>query len=98
MSIKKQNLKNKPVCKETFNISDKEANGSKSVCILGDFNSWDNKATPLKSLKDGSFTATIELEPNRNIISNIFWVELNGKTIGMQKDIFPDLLGTGIIR
>ncbi len=65
MSLKKQYLKSKPICKVTFKISDKEVNGAKSVCIVGDFNNWRKKATPMKSLKNGAFTATIDLEPNK---------------------------------
>ncbi len=65
MSIKKQYLKSKPVCKVTFRIPKKEAIGAKSVSIVGDFNSWNDKATPMKSFKNGEFTATIELEPNQ---------------------------------
>ncbi len=65
MSIKKQYLKNKSVCKVTFKIPSKEADGAKSVRIAGDFNNWDEEATPMKSLKNGAFTATIELETDQ---------------------------------
>ncbi|MBW1894915.1 MAG: isoamylase early set domain-containing protein [Deltaproteobacteria bacterium] len=65
MGIKKQHLKSKPVCKVTFRIPKEEANGVKSVRVVGDFNNWDDKATPMKSLKNGAFTATIEVEPNQ---------------------------------
>jgi len=65
MSIKKQYLKSKPVCKVTFKIPKAEANGAKSVCVVGDFNNWDNKATPMKSLKNGAHTATVAVEPNQ---------------------------------
>ncbi len=65
MSFIKQYLKKKTVCKVTFKVSDKEANGAKSVCIAGDFNEWDNKATPMKNLKTGGFSTTIVLETNR---------------------------------
>ncbi len=40
MGIKKQYLKNKPVCKVTFKIPGREANGAKSISIAGDFNDW----------------------------------------------------------
>ena len=65
MGIKKQYLKNKPVCKVTFKLPKQAAKGAKSVRVVGDFNNWDNKATPMKSFKDGTFEATIQLEPNR---------------------------------
>lgn len=65
MSIKKQYLKSKTVCKITFKIPKEEANGAISVSVVGDFNNWDTKATPMKSLKNGAFTATIDVEPDQ---------------------------------
>ncbi|MFH2064294.1 MAG: isoamylase early set domain-containing protein [Pseudomonadota bacterium] len=65
MGIKKEYLKNKPVCKVTFKLPIEETKGAKSVRVVGDFNNWDNKAAPMKSLKNGSFIATIDLEPNQ---------------------------------
>ena len=38
MSIKKQFLKSKPVCKVVFRLDATEANGAKKVQVLGDFN------------------------------------------------------------
>ena len=65
MSIKKQFLKSKPVCKVSFKVSAKEANGAKKVQILGDFNNWNEKAAKMKSLKSGDFTQTIDLESGK---------------------------------
>lgn len=65
MSIKKQYLKSKPVCKVSFKVSAKEANGAKKVQILGDFNNWNEKAAPMKSLKSGDFTQIINLEAGK---------------------------------
>ena len=59
MSIKKQFLKSKPVCKVTFTVPAEEA---KNVAVVGSFNEWDEKATPLKKLKNGSFKGTVNLE------------------------------------
>ena len=59
MSIKKQFLKSKPVCKVTFTVSAEEA---KNVAVVGSFNEWNAKATPLKKLKNGSFKGTVDLE------------------------------------
>ena len=61
MSFKKQYLKTKPVCKVTFKLSKEEAKEADLVRIVGDFNDWDTQAAPMKKLKDGGFTATIEL-------------------------------------
>ena len=65
MSIKKQYLKTKPVCKVTFKMLKDQVHGAKSVRIVGDFNDWDDNATPMKSLKNGAFTATLALEPDQ---------------------------------
>lgn len=64
MSLKKQFLKSKPVCKVSFRVSAKDANNAQSIQILGDFNNWDKGVEPMKKLKSGDFTQTIELESN----------------------------------
>lgn len=61
MSFKKQYLKSKPVCKVTFKLSKEEAKNAEKVCIVGDFNDWDLSASPMKKLKNGSFSSTIDL-------------------------------------
>ena len=65
MSIKKQFLKSKPVCKVAFRLNASEANGAKKVQILGDFNDWDQTAEPMTMLKSNDFTATLELEAGK---------------------------------
>ena len=59
MAIKKQFLKSKPVCKVTFTVPAEEAN---NVAVVGSFNEWNGKATPLKKLKNGSFKGTVDLD------------------------------------
>lgn len=66
MSIKKQFLKSKPVCKVTFRVDQEQAPDAKEVFVVGDFNNWDKTATPLKALKSGDFKTTIDLEANKN--------------------------------
>lgn len=59
MSVAKQYLKSKPVCKVTFTVPAEEA---KKVAVVGDFNNWKaNKASALKKLKNGTFKGTLEL-------------------------------------
>jgi len=58
MAIKKQFLKSKPVCKVTFTV---EADEAKKVSVVGTFNEWNEKATPLKKLKNGTFKGTVDL-------------------------------------
>jgi 1,4-alpha-glucan branching enzyme len=65
MSIKKQYLKSKPVCKVTFRLPGEAAGSAESANIVGEFNDWNIYATPMKRLKNGSFVVTLDLEPNR---------------------------------
>ncbi len=65
MSIRKQYLKSKPVCKVTFRLPGEAAASAESANIVGEFNGWNIYATPMRRLKNGSFTVTIDLEPNR---------------------------------
>ncbi|MFA3792355.1 isoamylase early set domain-containing protein [Aliiglaciecola sp. SL4] len=61
MSFKKQYLKSKPVCKVTFKLSKEEAKNAETVRLVGDFNDWDIETSPMKKLKNGSFSSTINL-------------------------------------
>lgn len=65
MSIKKQFLKSKPVCKVTFSVNAELIEGAKEVALLGEFNAWDPSDFTMRKLKDGSYTKTIELEVGR---------------------------------
>ncbi|MBD0832979.1 isoamylase early set domain-containing protein [Aestuariibaculum sediminum] len=59
MAISKQYLKSKPVCKVTFSILAEDA---KKVSLVGTFNEWNTKATPLKKLKNGTFKGVVDLD------------------------------------
>lgn len=61
MSIKKQYLKSKAVCKVTFRINADEAQHAAKARLVGDFNAWDTAVTPMKKLKNGDFTQTVAL-------------------------------------
>jgi 1,4-alpha-glucan branching enzyme len=61
MSIKKQYLKSKPVCKVTFRLPEEAAKSVRSANIVGEFNDWGIHANPMRKLKNGSFTVTIDL-------------------------------------
>jgi 1,4-alpha-glucan branching enzyme len=58
MSIKKQFVKTKPVCKVTFSVEAKQAT---SASVVGDFNGWDLTEGALSKLKNGTFKATFDL-------------------------------------
>jgi len=62
MSITKQYLKTKPVCKVTFTVPAEEA---EKVAVVGDFNNWSPQESGLKKLKNGTFKGTFEL-PREN--------------------------------
>jgi 1,4-alpha-glucan branching enzyme len=61
MSFNKQYLKSKHVCKVTFKLSKDEAKNADKVGVVGDFNDWDIATTPMKKLKNGSFSFTVVL-------------------------------------
>ena len=65
MSVKKQYLKKSPVCKVTFSIPNAAVGSAAKVSLVGDFNDWSHHSTPMKRLKDGTFTATLTLQPNK---------------------------------
>jgi 1,4-alpha-glucan branching enzyme len=66
MAIQKKYLKRKPVCKVTFNIPGSVGNPANKAHVVGDFNNWSTSATPMKRLKSGAFSATVELEKGRS--------------------------------
>ena len=48
------------ICRVTFKMpADVTA---QTVALCGEFNDWDPDSTPMKQLKDGSFSTTISLE------------------------------------
>lgn len=83
MSIKKQFLKSKPVCKVSFKVSAEDANGASKIQVLGDFNNWDKSEKPMKVLKAGGFSQTIELESGKEYQSRYL---LDGETWANEAD------------
>ena len=79
MSIKKQFLKTKPVCKVGFKVSKELANGASRVNLSGEFNNWNETSDEFNALKDVSFTLTLDLETGRNyqfryLLDGLSWV------------------------
>ncbi len=62
MAIQKTFLKSKPVCKVTFSVKPEKGN---EAFLIGDFNGWNPKESPLKVLKNGTFKGTLELETGK---------------------------------
>lgn len=58
MSIKKQFIKTKPICKVTFSVDAKTAN---EASVVGDFNNWNPKEGELSKLKNGTFKGLFEI-------------------------------------
>ena len=65
LGIKKQYLKSRKICKVTFRLPRIAAPDARAVCIVGDFNGWSIYANPMKKLRNGDFTITLEVEPGR---------------------------------
>lgn len=60
--LKKQNGKSKSV-KVTFSLP-AEVQGE-TVCLVGDFNGWDEQMTPMQRAEDGGFSIMLNLEKGR---------------------------------
>ena len=79
MSIKKQFLKSKPVCKVTFSLTGEEVANAEKVQLVGDFNEWNvKKAIDLKKFKNGTFKTTLDLDTEKEyqfkyLIDNERW-------------------------
>jgi 1,4-alpha-glucan branching enzyme len=64
--MKKRYLKSKPICKVTFRLPKAATASAKTVKLVGDFNDWNRqRGVPLKKLKNGDFTATLDLACGR---------------------------------
>jgi 1,4-alpha-glucan branching enzyme len=64
VSLKKQYLKARPVCKVTFSLPKEAADSVRTVQLVGDFNEWNINATPMKRMRNGAFEATLSLSRN----------------------------------
>lgn len=64
--MRKQYLKDRSICKVTFVLPRQAASDANKVTVVGDFNGWDRESTPMKRLKNGDFTVTLELEKGRD--------------------------------
>ena len=78
MSVKKQYLKKKSVCKVTFTVPRQLAAFAKTVHLLGDFNDWNRSVTPMKRLKNGTFTGALFLRQDaeyefRYLLDGLTW-------------------------
>ena len=65
MTINKRYFKTKPHCAVTFRVPKSDTGNAAKATVVGEFNEWQTAATPMTRLKDGSFKATVDLEPGR---------------------------------
>ena len=65
MSISKQYLKTKPLCKVTFTFAGHQFPQAQTVALAGDFNNWDPQAVLMKKTKTGEFTASLNLDKEK---------------------------------
>ncbi|OJF68321.1 glycoside hydrolase [Alteromonas sp. V450] len=66
MSLKKQYLKSKPLCKVTFRLNAEAAKDAQKAELCGDFTDWKSQSLDMKKLKNGDFTLTVNLEKDRD--------------------------------
>ena len=65
MSIKKHYLKSNGVCKITFELKEK-VESIENIRITGDFNNWDRNCEPMKRLKPGGFSQTLNFDAGKS--------------------------------
>jgi len=97
LSIKKQFLKTRPICKVTFRLSKEESRDARQIFLVGDFNNWNENKPPMKPLKREALLQILILNPAENINSDIFLTSLPGAMILMQIIMFTPHLVIVII-
>lgn len=75
--LKKSYSKTGSACRVTFKYNNEEQ--AVSAVLAGEFNSWSLEDTPMKKLKDGSFSATLSLPAGRSyrfryVLDGSVWV------------------------
>ena len=61
--VTKKYISDGKVCKATFILPQEIS--ARSATVVGDFNSWDPTATPMKQLKDGTWKIDVKLEAGK---------------------------------
>ena len=75
--LKKSYSKTGSACRVTFKYNNEEQ--AVTAVLAGEFNSWSLEDTPMKKLKDGSFSATLSLPAGRSyrfryVLDGSVWV------------------------
>ena len=64
--LKKSYSKTGAACRVTFKYDNEEQ--AKSAVLAGEFNGWSLRDTPMKQLKDGSFSVSLSLTTGRSYL------------------------------
>ncbi|HEB69669.1 MAG TPA: glycoside hydrolase [Desulfobulbus sp.] len=75
--LKKNYTKTKKSCRVTFKYANEEQ--AESAVLAGEFNDWSLTATPMKRLKNGTFSVTVTLKSGysyrfRYVLDGNVWV------------------------
>jgi 1,4-alpha-glucan branching enzyme len=75
--LKKNYTKTGKSCRVTFKYPNGEE--AETAVLAGEFNGWELGATPMKKLKNGSFSVTVSLKPGhsyrfRYVLDGNIWV------------------------
>ena len=65
MSLNKTFSSDGKKCTVVFTVNPQAASGATKVHLVGDFNSWNTTANPMKKGPDGSFTLKKQFETNK---------------------------------
>lgn len=65
MSLKKTFLKHQPICRVTFRLPKEMVKDANQVSLVGEFNAWDPAANLMRSLKNGTYMQTLDLEEGK---------------------------------
>lgn len=79
MSVKKQYFKTKPYCRVTFRLEKSVGGRARQAGLAADFNDWRPEKTPMKALKSGDFTVSVDLEKGheyqyRYVVDGGIWI------------------------
>jgi len=65
LGVKKRYLTTKASCRLTFRLPKEAVGSARNITIVGDFNNWDQEASPMKKRRSGDFEITLELPKGR---------------------------------
>lgn len=92
--IEKNYLKTKPQCKVKFALTAEQLQGAKKVYLVGDFNDWNETATPMRKQKTGVYASTLSLDNDQQYqfryLVDGHWLNDDAADSYQQSPISPD--------